>query len=272
MDAMMLAAGKSGEDFYGAFGTEYKCLVEVARRPILDWVLRALRGSSAIGRIVVIGPVERLRAIGVTAETLPIETGSYAESVGTALRAAEGERVLLIAADVPLVRPEGLDRYIADCLQNEADVCFPVVSWQEMQAQLPGARKTWYDLRDGKFTKGNAVVAKREALLEKIDRVEALFHARKKKQWAGLICQAFMSRLLGCAATRAEIEAALSAYMGLRLKGIEADPALAVDVDEVSDVAFVAEVILRRCRDGSTPSRAACWQMAGTAYATGPPA
>ena len=254
MDAVVLAAGRSGEDFQRAFGTEYKCLVEVAQRPILHWVLDALRGSSAIDRIVVMGPAAPLRAAGVTAPTFPNEAGSYAETVGAALRAAESERVLLIAADVPLVRPGGLDRYIGDCLQTEADVCFPVVSWDGMQARLPGARKTWYDLRDGKLTKGNAVVTKREALLARLDRVEALFRTRKKKQWASLICHSFMNRLLGCAVTRAEVEAALSGYLGLRLKAIEAEPELAVDVDEVSDVAFVAEVLSSRSQDSHISS------------------
>jgi GTP:adenosylcobinamide-phosphate guanylyltransferase len=261
MDAVVLAAGRSGEDFQRAFGTEYKCLVEVARRPILHWVLDALHDARAIDRVVVMGPAAPLRAVGVASATFPNEASSYAETVGAALRVAESERVLLIAADVPLVRPAGLDRYIADCLRTEADVCFPVVSWDGMQARLPGARKTWYDLRDGKFTKGYAVVTKREALLGRLDHVEALFRTRKKKQWASLICRSFMNRLLGCAVTRAEVEAALSGYLGLRLKAIEAEPELAVDVDEVSDVAFVAEVLSSRSQGSYISSRAACQDM-----------
>jgi len=246
MDAVVLAAGRSGDDFRKAFGTEHKCLVEVAGRPIIHWVLDALRASSEISRIVVIGPAQALRAAGVTEEIIANDSGSYADSVGIGLRAARSDRVLLIAADIPLLQVGGLDRYIADCLRADADACFPVVSWDSMQARLPGARKTWYDLRDGKLTKGNAVVARREVLLHRLDRVESLFNTRKKKQWAGLICQSFMSRLVGCACTRAEVEAALSSHLGLKLRAVEAAPELAVDVDEVSDVQFVSGVLTER--------------------------
>ena len=246
MNAVVLAAGRSGDDFQKAFGTEYKCLVEVAGRPIILWVIEALRASSAIDRIVVIGPEQALRAAGVTEEIIPNDSGSYADSVGAGLRAATSRQVLLIAADVPLLQVGSLDRYIADCLRVDADACFPVVSWEGMQDRLPGARKTWYDLRDGKFTKGNAVVARREALLQRLDRVEALFGSRKKKQWAGLICQSFMGRLVGRACTRAEVEAALSSYLGFRLRAVVSSPELAVDVDEVTDAAFVSGVLAER--------------------------
>lgn len=246
MDAVVLAAGRSGEDFQRAFGIEYKCLVEVAGRPIIQWVLEALRVSAAVDRIMVIGPEGSLRATGVTEDIIPNDTGSYTDSVGAGLRVAASDRVLLIAADVPLLRFQSLNSYLSDCLRTDADACFPVVSWEGMQAELPGARKTWYDLRDGRFTKGNAVVARREALLQRLDRIEALFNTRKKRQWAGLICQSFMSRLVGCTCTKADVEAALSSYLGFRLSAIESSPDLAVDVDEVTDVAFVSEVLLER--------------------------
>jgi len=246
MDAVVLAAGRSGDDFQKAFGTAYKCLVEVGGRPIIQWVLDALRASSEIERIVVVGPAEALRAADVTEEIIPNDGGSYTDSVGAGLRVAASDRVLLIAADVPLLQVGGLDRYIADCLRTDADACFPIVSWEAMQDRLPGARKTWYELRDGKLTKGNAVVARREALLQRLDRVESLFRTRKKKQWASLICQRFMSRLVGCTCTKADVEAALSSYLGFRLSAIESSPDLAVDVDEVTDVAFVSGVLLER--------------------------
>jgi GTP:adenosylcobinamide-phosphate guanylyltransferase len=246
MNAVVLAAGRSGDDFQKAFGTEFKCLVEVAGRPIIHWVLDALRASSEIDRIVVIGPEQALRKAGVTEEIIPNDTGSYTDSVGVGLRAATSARVLLIAADVPLLQADALERYIGSCLRSDADACFPVVSWEGMQERLPGARKTWYELRDGRFTKGNAVVARREALLRRLDRVESLFNSRKKKQWASLICQSFMSRLVGAACTRADVEVALSGYLGLRLEAIDAAPELAVDVDEVTDVEFVSGVLSER--------------------------
>jgi GTP:adenosylcobinamide-phosphate guanylyltransferase len=252
LNAVILAAGCSGDDFRSAFATVHKCLAEVAGRPMIRWVLDAVAGARYVNRIIVVGPEGPLLSLGVQAQAqlVPQDGGSYPESLRAGVEAAAGDKVLLIAADVPLLRAEGLDKYLLDCLRSKADVCFPVVSWEAMCSRCPGARKTWYHLRDGQLTKGNAVVGPRDFFLSRLDRIEGLFETRKKKRWAGLICHQFMHRLLTRAATKADVEAMLSSYLGVRLKGIPADPSLAVDVDEVSDVAFVDGVLRRRIHRG----------------------
>jgi CTP:molybdopterin cytidylyltransferase MocA len=252
LNAVVLAAGRSGSDFWEAFGTAHKCLIEVGGRPMISWVLDALRGARCIDRIVVVGPEGPLRSAGVDVQLIHRDEGSYPDSLGAGVEAASGDKVLVIAADVPLLRPEGLDRYVTDCLRSGAELCFPVVSYEEMWARFPGARKTWYDLRDGRLTKGNAVLGPRDFFLSELDRIESLFKRRKKKQWASLICQQFMRRLLARAASQAQVEAMLSSYLGVRLEAIPADPGLAVDVDEVADVAFVDAVLRRRAADRCT--------------------
>lgn len=249
LNAVILAAGRSGDDFGRAFGAVHKCLVEVAGRPMIHWVLDALREARSIDGLVVVGPEGPLRSAGVEAPLVHQDGGAYTDSLRAGVRSVRGDKVLVIAADVPLVLPDGVDEYVIDCLASQADVCFPAVSWEAMQAGFPGARKTWYDLRDGKFTKGNAVVGPRDFFLGQLDRIEGLFNARKKKRWAGLICQQFMRRLLACAASRADVEAVLSSYLRVRVKAVPADPGLAVDVDEVPDVAFVSTVLRRRAAD-----------------------
>ena len=252
LNAVILAAGLSGDDFGRTFGTVHKCLVEVAGRPMIHWVLDALRGARCVDRFVVVGPEDLLLPAGVEAPVIHNDGGTYTDSLRVGVGSVRGDRVLVIAADVPLVLPGGVDEYVTNCLASGADVCFPAVSWEAMQARFPGARKTWYDLRDGKLTKGNAVVGPRDFFLTESGRIESLFKTRKKKRWAGLICQQFMRRLLARAASQADVEAMLSSYLGVRLRAVPADPSLAVDVDEVPDVAFVNMVLRRRASDSLT--------------------
>ncbi|UCC67122.1 MAG: NTP transferase domain-containing protein [Armatimonadota bacterium] len=252
LNAVILAAGRSGDDFGRTFGTVHKCLVKVAGRSMIHWVLDALRGASSVDRVVVVGPEGPLRSAGVKAQLVHQDGGAYTDSLHAGVGSVSGDKVLVIAADVPLLLVEGLDEYVTDCLASGADVCFPAVSWEAMQARFPGARKTWYDLRDGKLTKGNAVIGPRDFFLTQLSRIEGLFESRKKKRWAGLICQQFMRRLLARAASQADVEAMLSSYLRVRLKAVPADPSLAVDVDEVPDVAFVEAVLRQRVADSRT--------------------
>ena len=121
MNAVVLAAGRSGDDSQGAFGTDCKCLVEIAGRRIIHWVPDALRDSSEIDRTVVIGPEDALRAAGVTEEIISNDAGSYADRVASGLRAARSDRVLLIAPHVPTLQAGPLDAHIAGCLRADVE-------------------------------------------------------------------------------------------------------------------------------------------------------
>jgi GTP:adenosylcobinamide-phosphate guanylyltransferase len=253
LDAALLAAGESDAAFRAAFGVTHKCLVPIAGRLMVHWVLDAVRGAALVDRLVVVGPAGPLRAAGVEAEIVPGEGGTFLGSLARGVDALAGERVLLIAGDVPLLRSAALDEFVCACLAMEADLCFPVVSWPTMQAARPGARKTWYDLRDGKLTKGNAVVARRDLFRSRLEHIETLFDARKEKKWTHLVGKAFTRRVLSRAAALADVEAGLSAYLHARVVAVPCHPELAIDVDEVADVAFVGAALAAAC-DASAPA------------------
>jgi folate-dependent tRNA-U54 methylase TrmFO/GidA len=66
--------------------------------------------------------------------------------------------------------------------------------------------------------------------------------AHKQKKWTGLVCKAFMRGVMSAAASLRDVERGLSWYMRARVRSVPCPAALAVDVDEVSDVAFVHNV------------------------------
>jgi len=246
--AAILAAGFCGPEFQEAVGVTHKCLIPVAGRTMVARVLESVRESHLVDRIVVVGPAELLRSAGVDAEIVPNEGDSYVESVLRGVEALGTGQLLLIAADVPLLRGDQLEAWLSRCLAMRADLCIPVVSRQAMNEALPGARKTWYHLSDGEFTKGNAAVADSGFFLDRLDRISNLFHTRKEKKWTGLVCEAFVQRVLSCTASLADMEAGLSSYLGARVRSVSCPPELAVDVDEVGDVAFVETALLERGR------------------------
>jgi GTP:adenosylcobinamide-phosphate guanylyltransferase len=246
VSAVILASGRSGAEFQERFGVTHKCLVEIAGRTMLERTLDTVRRTEAVGRIVIVGPKAVLGRVGIEAEILDSDSDGYSENLACGVRAVTGEWVLVIAADVPLLEARDLEAFLSACLQAEADVCFPMIAFQAMQTRLPGVRKTWYELRDGTFTKGNAVVAPPDFFLRRLDRIETLFQHRKQKRWAGMIGPAFAGRLLSRAASRCDVERALSLYLKAHIQAIPCAPELAADVDEVSDVAFMEAALQRR--------------------------
>ena len=251
--AAVLAAGQCDAGFAEWFGVRHKCAVEIAGRPMLSWVLAALRDARSVGQFVVIGPPGPLRRSGAQDhEILALDDCRFADSVRAAVEALRDEdRALILAADMPLLTALALDRYIESCLALPADLCFPVIRFQDLNAHSPGVRKTWYTLRDGAFTKGNAIVVRPAFLKQREARVQKLFEHRKHRRWTGLIGPAFAQRFARRTLTLHDMQEGLSWYLRGRLRAVPADPEIIIDVDEPEDVEYARRVLEERkvCED-----------------------
>jgi GTP:adenosylcobinamide-phosphate guanylyltransferase len=248
--AAVLAAGPCDGGFAERSGLPHKCMVSVGGRPMLAWVLDALRGARTIGGIAVVGRPPLLRDAGAhECEILPLERARFVESLRAAIEyLRDEERALVLAADMPLLTSEAVDRYVETCLGQSADLCFPVIRREELHALYPGARKTWYNLRDGAFAKGNAVLARPAFLARRGGRLQTLFDHRKHRRWTGLLGPAFVRRLAQRALTLHDMQEGLSWYLGGMLQAVPADPEIIIDVDEPADVGFAEEALVQRDR------------------------
>jgi CTP:molybdopterin cytidylyltransferase MocA len=253
IQAAVLAAGLCEGGFAESSGVRHKCMVEVAGRPMLAWVLDALRGTRTIHRFAVVGPPGPLRESGARDdEILPLDDGRFADSVHAAVEVLEAEeRALILAGDMPLLTAAALERYIETCIALPADLCFPVIRFEDLHTRFPDARKTWYRLRDGTFTKGNAIIARPAFLRQREARVQRLFEHRKQRQWTGLIGPAFAERLARRALTLRDMQQGLSWYLRGRLRAVPADPEIIIDVDEPEDVEHARRALegARACED-----------------------
>jgi molybdenum cofactor guanylyltransferase len=97
-----------------------KAALELAGRPMLAWVVDALR--EAFGALVVIGPPERAALV----PDAPIIADAYPGQgplggIATALRHADGGRVFVSACDMPFLRP-ALARHLATLAPQAAAV------------------------------------------------------------------------------------------------------------------------------------------------------
>jgi molybdopterin-guanine dinucleotide biosynthesis protein A len=86
-----------------------KALVEVAGRPMVEWVAEAVR--SATTDLLVLGRSGTLGGLACVPDDHPAGRGPLA-GLATALRLSEGRPVLLVAVDQPWVRAETLSELL----------------------------------------------------------------------------------------------------------------------------------------------------------------
>ena len=231
--AVVLAGGEVGDRMAADAGVEAKALVPLAGKPMGAYVLEALRGCAAVGRIVYVGPVNvRLRGlydVSVPAGRRLVD--SLALGVGAALAQAPEARLLVLTADIPWVTSNGLAAFI-DAVPD-ADLVYPAVTEAASSAQFPHQRRTYARLREGRLTGGNAVLMAPAAVPKLLPLIDAAFRARKNPlALAGLFgVDVLLALLLGRAGI-GQLERRLERISGIRARALVTDDAaLAADVD-----------------------------------------
>ncbi len=236
----------------------HHALLDVAGVPMLLRVVRTLKASPSVGRIVVsiddpavLDEVPELRA-SLSDGSLACRTAldSPSRSVLDALADADaGEKVLVVTADHPLLTTEMVEHF-AEHASGDADVLVAVVTATVIRAQYPESTRTYIKLRDDWVSGANLFAfltpeAKRAA--EFWGRAERF----RKRPWR-LVGAFGPVALLLFLLRRLDLEAALervSRALGVRARAIRMPWAeAAIDVDRPSDLELVNQILKERER------------------------
>lgn len=186
MDAIVTAGGKPkpGEPLYRFTQGKYKALLDVAGKPMIQWVLDALSGSRLVERVVVIGlpPDSGLSC------ALPItyyeSTGDIVSNTVNGIRYTlqinpTADLVLSLSSDLPAITPQMVDWLIEAAGQSEHDFYYPVVTRQAMEGRFPTSNRTYLRLRDGDYCGGDMMCLRTELIRHEDPLWERLADARK---------------------------------------------------------------------------------------------
>lgn len=195
INVILPAGGRIAGEFAAEAGAEIKALITLNGQSVLERMVRALRDTGRVGRIVVIGPevlaghpVARL-VDGVVPEGDSGPENFFRGLDWLAAHAPEnGSRVLLMATDLPFVTAGAISAFLDAC-PPDGDICLPVIRREAFQARFPGSVNQYVSLRDGAWTIGCAFLVNPAALRDNRVHIEHAFAARKS--------QPAMARLLG---------------------------------------------------------------------------
>ena len=238
LDAVITAGGRLSPSDAAAFGTDVKALVRVGDRTILESVVGALRATPEIARIVVVGPpAARGTVQGIDEWIDEFPTGE--ENLMAALAAARTERIVMSASDLPFVTPLSYASLVR-LVDASIDIGYPIFQREEFLQAYPGGRASFARLADGEWTGGSAFVLNRSPLLRNTDALKRAFGARKSLYaLASLLGPVLLAKFMLRQLQVKDVEARASRVLGASVKAIVgADPALAMDCDDFSDLTY----------------------------------
>ena len=224
-----------------ATGVANKVLAPVAGMPMLERVLRTLRGNQWIERIVVCGLEPALAgdfAAPADGGGPAIEhvRGDHTPSASAAAAIRElglSPPVLITTADHPLLSTATLDAFCERATAMNADATFALVPAGIVRAAFPGVKRTVFRFRDGGFCGCNLYALLSTKGYDAL-REWASVETERKRPWRILRILGYgtLLRFVLGQLSLADLTGAVFARTGLSARPVLlTDPAAGFDVD-----------------------------------------
>jgi GTP:adenosylcobinamide-phosphate guanylyltransferase len=163
---------------------EPKALIDVAGKPMAQWVLDALGESHNIDRVVIIGVTAKM---GLTCKKplyhLPNEGRMLANIEAGTAKVLElnprAQYILFATSDIPGVTGAMIDWVVNTALQTKHDLYYTVIPRQVMEERFPTSRRTFVQMKDLEACGGDMHVVRASLVGKNSDFWEKLIDARK---------------------------------------------------------------------------------------------
>jgi GTP:adenosylcobinamide-phosphate guanylyltransferase len=251
IDALILAGSRGPHDPVAALGkVEHKALTPIAGRPMLAFVLDAVRNVPQVDRIYIcIDAATDLRPVtnGTPFNRIP-PASSPAASVAAALQAIDGDRPLLITtADHPLLTPQIIGHFLSHA-PADVDLCVGLAEAETITKAFPEGKRTFYRLAGHGYSGCNLFLARRPGAARVADywrRMEA-----HRKNPLRLVREIGIGAAIRYALGWLSLDSAfqhVSKLTAARIRPVILPFAeAATDVDKPSDHTLVEGILLKR--------------------------
>jgi molybdopterin-guanine dinucleotide biosynthesis protein A len=186
MDAIVTAGGipQPKDPLYTYAKGDSKALLDIAGKPMIQWVLDALGGAKHVDNVIIIGLSPKS---GLTCKK-PIQ---YISNQGRMLSNIvagvdkvleinpKSEYALVVSSDVPAVKSEHIDWLIETCMQTHDDIYYGVCPREVMETRFPESRRTYTKLKDMEVCGADINITHVRMATEHLDMWEKLIGNRK---------------------------------------------------------------------------------------------
>ena len=167
MDAIVTAGGipLPEEPLYPATQGNAKAMVDIAGKPMIQWVLDALDQSKSIDRVVIVGLTEKSNVKCRKPVFFVSNQGKMVENLRAGAEKAlqvnpKAEYALIVSSDIPGITGEMVDWVVDTAMQTRDDVYYNVIQREVMEKRYPGCKRTWTKLKDMEVCGGDMNVGR----------------------------------------------------------------------------------------------------------------
>lgn len=186
MDAIVTAGGipQPGDPLYAYSNGDSKALIDIAGKPMVQWVLDALGDSKEVDNVIVIGLTSKS---GLTCKKplhyISNQGRMLANIVAGTRKSVElnknTEYVLLVSSDIPAIKAEMVDWLVDTTMQTTDDLYYGVCPRDVMETRFPSSKRTYTKLKDIQVCGADMNVIHVSMTTDHLDTWEKLIGNRK---------------------------------------------------------------------------------------------
>jgi GTP:adenosylcobinamide-phosphate guanylyltransferase len=155
MDAVVMAGGiPNPEDpLYTFLKGDAKALVDVAGKPMIQWVLDALGGAKHVDNVILVGlsPKNQLNC-KKPLHFISNQGRMLANIVAGVQKSLElnkkSQYVLLVSSDIPALKPDMVDWLVDTCMETKDEIYYGICPRDVMEKRFPNSKRTYTKLKD----------------------------------------------------------------------------------------------------------------------------
>jgi GTP:adenosylcobinamide-phosphate guanylyltransferase len=240
MDAIVTAGGipRPEDPLYTYSHGDSKALIDVAGKPMIQWVLDALGDAKHVDNVIVIGLSPKS---GVTCKK-PIyflsNQGRMLANIVTGVNKSleldkKNKYVLIVSSDIPTIKPEMVDWLVDACMETKDDLYYGVCSRELMETRFPDSKRTYTHLKGMDVCGADMNISHVRMATEHLDMWDELIGNRKSPlKQASIIGYGTLFSLFLRQLTLEDAVARVSARIGIKARAIMwpyAEPCMDID-------------------------------------------
>lgn len=257
MDAIVTAGGipQPDDPLYTYSHGDSKALIDVAGKPMVQWVLDALGDAKNVDNVIVIGLSAKS---GVTCKK-PVHyisnqgrmLANIVAGVNKALELNKKNKyVLIVSSDIPALKPEMVDWLVDTCMETQDDLYYGVCPRDVMEARFPNSKRTYTKLKGIELCGADINISHVRMATEHLDLWESLIGTRKSPlRQAGIIGLGILFRVATRSITLDEVVEKVCKRIGIQGRAIQWPYAEAcMDVDKPHQLELLREDMAKQQR------------------------
>jgi len=263
MDAIITAGGipQPRDPLYPYSNGNSKALIDVAGKPMIQWVLDALGDAKKVDRVIIIGLSPKSELVCRKPLYYISNQGRMLANIVAGVKKSlelnpKNEYVMIVSSDIPALKGEMVDWLVTTAMKTRDDLYYGVCPREVMEKRFPASNRTYTKLKDIQVCGADINVIHVSMATEHLDTWEQLIGNRKSPfRQAAVIGLGTALRYLTGQFTLEGLVQRVSERIGIKGRAIiwgQAEPCM--DVDKPHQLELLRADLARQQRKAAVPA------------------